>query len=57
MLLRSYIHDQDCQTVLSWITSERIHAMWCANKIPFPLTADGLRAALEQDAKDWGGRA
>ena len=57
MRLRPYIHTKDFDSVQKWINDERVHALWCANLIPYPLTADEFRAALEKDSADWEGCA
>lgn len=57
MRLRPYIHTKDYETVHKWINDERIHALWCANLIPYPMTEDAFRNALEKDAMEWDGCA
>ncbi|MGN0425904.1 MAG: GNAT family N-acetyltransferase [Acetatifactor sp.] len=34
-----------------------MHALWCANVIPYPMTSKKLQDVLEKDAQDWGGYA
>ena len=41
----------------NWVADEREHALWCANLIPYPMTAKKLQDVLEKDAHDWGGCA
>lgn len=36
MKLRPYIPDTDFDEIKNWITDERTHAMWCANRMSFP---------------------
>lgn len=57
MRLRPYIPSKDYEYIQSWITDERMHALWCANLIPYPMTAKKLQDVLEKDAQDWGGCA
>lgn len=57
MRLRSYIHAQDYKYIQKWVNSERIHALWCANLLPWPLTEVDLETFLEKDAKAWGSSA
>lgn len=57
MKLRPYIHDKDYQHLAKWVTDERTHALWCANRIPYPMTAKDLLSVLEKDALDWGANA
>ncbi len=57
MRLRPYIHVKDFDHIHKWITDERTHAFWCANLIPYPMTAETLQTVLEKEASDWGGCA
>lgn len=57
MKLRPYIHTSDYPYIEKWIDSERVHALWCANLIPYPMSEVALRNFLEKDEKDWGGCA
>ena len=57
MRLRPYIPSKDYEYIQSWITDERMHALWCANLIPYPMMAKKLQDVLEKDAQDWGGCA
>ena len=57
MRLRPYIHSKDYDYIHNWITDERTHALWCANMIPYPMTAEKLKVVLEKDATDRGGCA
>lgn len=47
MKIRPYNHASDFAALRSWVTDERLHALWCANRIPYPLTSDGLNGYLE----------
>ena len=40
-----------------WVNDERIHVLWCAGLLPWPLTREALDAFLERDAREWGGFA
>jgi len=57
MRLRPYNSTSDYPYVEKWVENERIHALWCANLIPYPLSEDSLREFLEKDAREWGGCA
>ena len=57
MRLRPYINEKDYEYVSKWVSDERIHALWCANLIPYPLSEEGLREVLDKDAREWGGCA
>ena len=37
MRLRPYIPEKDFEAVQNWVNDERVHAMWCANLIQYPL--------------------
>lgn len=57
MRIRPFIENKDYKYLEKWIDSERIHAMWCANLLPYPITRDSLRTFLEKDATNWTGSA
>lgn len=56
MRLRQY-RQTDFSAVEKWIDSERIHALWCANAIPYPMTRESFHALLKQNAEQWGDSA
>lgn len=51
--IRPYIESKDYGYIEEWIDDERIHALWCANRIPYPATKDSLRTLLEKNALEW----
>lgn len=53
MRLRPYISRYDFEYVSKWINSERVHALWCANTIPFPLDQSSFDRALEKNTEEW----
>ena len=53
MRIRPYIADRDFEYLEKWIDNERIHALWCANRIPYPITKDTLQRILEKNAVEW----
>lgn len=55
MRLRPYIHSKDYEYIKKWINDERVHALWCANLISYPMTEEKLLNILEIDATDWSG--
>ena len=57
MRLRPYINSKDYTEIEKWVDDERIHALWCANLIPYPLTEKNLNACLVKNATDWGDSA
>ena len=46
MNIRNYINQKDYKHLSSWINNERIHALWCANRIPYPITEENLNHLL-----------
>lgn len=38
MRILPYIPNKDYKCVSKWIDSERTHAFWCANRLPYPIT-------------------
>lgn len=57
MKLRLYNALTDYEFLQNWINDERTHALWCANRIPYPMTSEKLQEVLEKDAQEWGGCA
>ncbi|MDE5696863.1 MAG: GNAT family N-acetyltransferase [Lachnospiraceae bacterium] len=53
MRLRPYIAVKDYSYLAQWIDNEQIHALWCANLIPYPITYENLNKLLEKNAVDW----
>lgn len=52
MHLRIYNEQTDFVHIAGWITDERIHALWSANILPYPLSEGGLHKYLvEQKLK------
>lgn len=54
MRLRPFIADKDFDYLPKWVDDERVHALWCANIIEYPLNKDNLLSVLDNYAKDWG---
>ncbi len=46
MTIRPYHHAQDFALLAAWSTDRRTHAMWCADRFPYPPEAAGFAAAL-----------
>ena len=44
--LRAYIPDRDFDVIKNWITDERTHAMWCANRTGYPIREESFRDFL-----------
>lgn len=53
MRLRPYIALKDYHTIAQWIDDDRVHALWCANLIPYPITRESLNKLLERNAIEW----
>lgn len=47
MRIRPY-QNKDFNTISTWITEERSHALWCANLIPYPLEKKGFDDLLQE---------
>lgn len=54
MRIRPYNEQSDFMQIKNWISDERSHALWCANLLPFPISADSLRQYLEEHENDRG---
>lgn len=48
MRIRPYISDLDYDKIEKWVTNERMHAMWCANLIRYPLQKIYFEETLEE---------
>ena len=46
--LREYNPDKDFDTIKNWISDERTHALWCANRTKFPLDRSSFDELLEE---------
>lgn len=53
MRIRPYIEDKDFEYLAKWIDDEKIHALWCANLMPYPITKENLHSFLEKKAMEW----
>lgn len=51
--IRPYIRDHDYESLEKWIDSEKVHALWCANLIPYPMTKSSFHHLLDQGERDW----
>ena len=49
MRLREFVPDRDLEELASWITDERTHALWCAGRTDYPLSAESFAAFLERE--------
>lgn len=53
MRIRPYIENRDYKYIEKWAGDEKIHALWCANLIPYPITKEALHAFLEKTGIEW----
>lgn len=49
MRLRPYVAETDFEIIREWITDPRAHALWCANRFAFPLTAENFEEVLRNN--------
>ena len=54
MRLRPYIPDSDFDIIKNWITGEREHALWCADRFAFPDRVDPFAGKVEYDMTKTG---
>lgn len=52
MRIRPYIPNKDYVCLSKWIDDERIHAFWCANRLPYPMTPKSFHEFLEKNSMD-----
>lgn len=52
MKLRQYVAYHDADQVCEWLKDERVHAMWSANRFPYPLTRANLNEVLSKHQKE-----
>lgn len=57
MRLRPYIGVKDYEYIAKWIGDERTHTLWCAGRIPYPMTYASLNDLLKWEAEEWNGSA
>ena len=54
MRLRPYIENSDCDEIKNWISDDRIHAMWCANLIHYPIEKENFNNVMHEAAIKFG---
>ena len=54
MNLRAYSAEKDFSIIKDWITDERTHAMWCANKTSFPIQKESFEGMMADLADKFG---
>ncbi len=57
MQIRQYDRDRDFNCIKEWIGGERAHALWCANRFPYPIAAVPFHAFLNDLKKEWAADA
>ena len=53
MRLRPYRRG-DGGYMVKWVDNQRIHALWCANQIGYPMTEEAFEAGREAGIATWG---
>lgn len=53
MRLRPY-KKSDFEYLQKWVTDSRTHALWCAGRLPFPLSEESFNDMLETSGREWG---
>ena len=48
MRLRPYVHSHDFDKIKDWLTDERAHTLWCANRMKFPLEKDDFAGFIQE---------
>ena len=54
MKLRPFDPDADYEQIRSWAPEKKAHAMWCADRFPYPLERNGFLAVLSALAQKTG---
>ena len=54
MKLRSFNPDKDFDTIKTWITDERTHAFWSANRFSYPLDRENFEVTLKENGQNFG---
>ncbi|WP_294480928.1 GNAT family protein [uncultured Ruminococcus sp.] len=54
MRIRPYEPDRDFTKISHWINDERTHALWCAGRFPYPLSADSFHGVLSDMERNSG---
>ena len=54
MKLRRFDPDADFEQIRAWAPEKKAHAMWCANRFPYPLERNGFLAVLSTLAQRTG---
>ena len=57
MQIRQYDKRRDFNCIKEWIGGERAHALWCANRFPYPIAAGSFHAFLDDLKQEWAADA
>ena len=57
MKLRPYDNEKDFENIKNWVTDERTHAMWSANRFVYPLDKDNFGEFLSFEEEKYGNKA
>jgi RimJ/RimL family protein N-acetyltransferase len=52
MKIRPY-STSDFSYIKEWNNNEKVHALWCANLLPYPLSFEDLHNTLKEEEKKW----
>ena len=56
MKLRKFDIDKDFSSVSGWISDERTHALWCANRMKFPLEKADMAEFLRYEEEKYSNK-
>lgn len=51
--IRAY-RPEDCAVITKWIKDERAHALWCANRMPYPPEEASFERVRVEGERTWG---
>ena len=57
MNIRPFEIDTDFDNIKDWVTDERTHAMWSANRMAYPLERTNLQQVLSENQERFGDKA
>lgn len=54
MKIRPFILNRDFDKIKNWVTDERTHAMWCANRLKYPLNEEDFADVMSEIWANYG---
>lgn len=57
MKLREFVLAEDFRALESWINDERTHALWCANRMRYPLDMEDISDFLRYEKEQYNNKA